>query len=164
MTYFKKHIIPYICVTGLGVLLHFTYEWSGKNSIVGLFSPVNESTWEHLKLIFFPMLLLTIWNILYSHRGDFDFLPARTIGILAAMGFTIVSFYTYIGVIGHNIDFINIILYFLAVAFGFRIENRMYGKAGFLNPCISLAILFIVILLFALFTYTAPRIGIFRVP
>lgn len=164
MTHFKKHIIPYIFVTGLGVLAHFTYEWSGKNSIVGLFSPVNESTWEHLKLIFFPMLLLTVWNILSSHRGDYDFLPARTTGILAAMGFTIVTFYTYIGVIGHNIDFINIIIYFLAVAFGFWVENRMYEKTGFLNPRTSLAVLFIVTLLFALFSYMTPHIGIFRVP
>ena len=43
----------------LGTIFHFTYEWSGKKVIIGLFSAVNESTWEHLKLLFFPMLITT---------------------------------------------------------------------------------------------------------
>ena len=38
----------------LGTLLHFTYKWSEENAIVGIFSAVNESTWEHLKLLYFP--------------------------------------------------------------------------------------------------------------
>lgn len=44
----------------VGTLLHFTYQWSGENAFVGLFSAVNESTWEHLKLAFFPMLFMAI--------------------------------------------------------------------------------------------------------
>lgn len=42
----------------LGVVLHFTFEWSNNNILVGTFSPVNESIWEHLKLLFFPMWIL----------------------------------------------------------------------------------------------------------
>ncbi len=51
----------------LGTLLHFVYEWSGSNVIVGIFSPVNESVWEHLKLLYFPM---SLWLLLgYSKFG-----------------------------------------------------------------------------------------------
>ena len=57
-------------VSLLGVLLHFTYDWSGKNPFVGLFSSVNESAWEHLKLFFFPMLLLTLFEF-RRHKGNF---------------------------------------------------------------------------------------------
>ena len=49
----------------LGTILHFTYEWSNENSIVALFSAVNESTWEHLKLLFFPMLITIIIGYFY---------------------------------------------------------------------------------------------------
>ena len=56
----KTNLFRFIFISVLGVLLHFTYEWSGDNAVVGLFSAVNESTWEHLKLLFFPFLLLTI--------------------------------------------------------------------------------------------------------
>lgn len=60
----KTNLFRFIFISVLGVLLHFTYEWSGDNAVVGLFSAVNESTWEHLKLLFFPFLLLTILEVL----------------------------------------------------------------------------------------------------
>ena len=41
----------------LGTLSHFFYKWSGQNPVIALVSPVNESTWEHMKLVFFPILL-----------------------------------------------------------------------------------------------------------
>ena len=77
----KTNLFRFIFISVLGVLLHFTYEWSGDNAVVGLFSAVNESTWEHLKLLFFPFLLLTILEVLL--RGNMlpeQFLPAREIG------------------------------------------------------------------------------------
>ena len=40
----------------IGTLSHFFYQWSGENFFVGLLSPVNETIWEHLKLLFFPAL------------------------------------------------------------------------------------------------------------
>ena len=46
-----------LCVSILGTLLHFTYRWSGRNPLIGLIAPVNESVWEHMKLLFFPMHL-----------------------------------------------------------------------------------------------------------
>ena len=52
-------ITIFICLI-LGILLHFTYEWAGENIIVGIFSAVNESTWVHLKLAFYPMLIMGI--------------------------------------------------------------------------------------------------------
>lgn len=61
----KNNILRFTIFSGifvmiLGTLLHFTFEWSGNSTFVASFSAVNESTWEHLKLLFFPMLLTTI--------------------------------------------------------------------------------------------------------
>lgn len=53
----------------LGTLFHFTYKWSGENQAVALFSSINESTWEHLKLLFFPMLLTTIIGYFLYRKG-----------------------------------------------------------------------------------------------
>lgn len=66
----KLNFFRFFFISILGVLLHFTYEWSNDNPAVGLFSAVNESTWEHLKLIFFPMLLLTMIEFLWAHIKD----------------------------------------------------------------------------------------------
>ena len=56
--------------TGItGTLLHFLFQWSTYKPAIALFSSVNESTWEHLKLLFFPVLLYTLLEcILYKGR------------------------------------------------------------------------------------------------
>jgi hypothetical protein len=52
-----------VACTLLGTLLHFAYDFSGQNFVVGLFSAINESTWEHLKLLFMPFLLTLVVKI-----------------------------------------------------------------------------------------------------
>ena len=54
--------IVFVLITGS--LAHFVYDWSGKNHIVGLFTPINESVWEHMKLLFFPMLIYSLVMLL----------------------------------------------------------------------------------------------------
>lgn len=167
----KRLILSYSFVTLLGVLLHFTYEWSGNNFFVGLFSAVNESTWEHLKLVFFPMLVLTTWNI-FNIKKSFrctdalkeQFLPVRTLSILATMLFIVIIFYTFTGVTGKNVDFINIAIYFLTIAFGFFIEKRIYKNGAFINNTASIAILLVFTFLFFIFSYHSPNVGIFSIP
>ena len=50
----KFEIIGVFFIIFLGAFLHFTFALSGNNKIVGIFSAVNESTWEHFKLAVFP--------------------------------------------------------------------------------------------------------------
>lgn len=64
MSHLKRlSVIGVIFVTLAGTLSHFLYGWSGKNALVGLFAPVNESVWEHMKLLFFPMLLYGLFMV-----------------------------------------------------------------------------------------------------
>ena len=67
----KKYCIIGIFFTVLlGTLLHFTYDLSGNSDFVAILSAVNESTWEHLKLIFFPMIVfMLIEFFIYGKRG-----------------------------------------------------------------------------------------------
>lgn len=154
-------IIRYLFVALLGVFLHFAYELSGNNPIVGLFALVIESVWEHLKLLFFPMLLLTIWDLFTSYRNNLNFLPARTIGILAGMAFIVVVYYTVTGVIGMNIAWINIVIYLLSVAYAFWIERKVCAKCRNLSITWAIIILVLFIILFIIFTIAPPALGIF---
>ena len=58
-----KRTIPYWQVAGflftavLGTFLHFLFDLTGESLVAGLFSAVNESIWEHIKLLFYPMVL-----------------------------------------------------------------------------------------------------------
>ena len=164
----KLNLFHFIFISILGVLLHFTYEWSGDNPAVGLFSAVNESTWEHLKLIFFPMLLLTMIEFLWAHIKDKplpeNYLPARTIGILSGMAFIVVVFYTLNGVLGRNYEILNIALYFAGVIYALRTENRSGSRQMCINDYVAMTILAILAVAFFAFTNYPPELGVFAVP
>ncbi len=55
----KKNLPSILAVFILGSLNHFLYDWTGGSSLAALFCPINESPWEHLKLLFFPFLFVT---------------------------------------------------------------------------------------------------------
>lgn len=154
-------IIRYLFVVLLGLVLFFAYDLSGENLIVGLFAAVNNSVWETLKLIFFPLLVLTLWDLFTSYRNNPAFLPARTTGILAGMTFYVVVFYTMTGVIGTVIFWISVIIYLLSIAYAFWIERKASGKNKWLNTTISIVILIVLVILFVIFTLAPPALGIF---
>ena len=99
----------------IGTSLHFTYEWSDNNQIVGVFSATNESTWEHLKLLFFPMLIFAIFEGINIYKETNNYIEAKTIGIVFGMLFITVFFFTYTGIIGTNFAILDIGSFFVGV-------------------------------------------------
>lgn len=160
----KFQFISFFITVIIGVLLHFTYELSNKNYIIGIFSSINESTWEHLKLIFFPMLLSTIFGYLYLGKNYSNYLCARTVSIIVSMFFTIVFFYTYTGILGRNIAFVDISSFFISVLIGEYVTYKLVNSDFKCNKTISTVILFFIFILFALFTFNPPNIGLFEDP
>lgn len=153
-------ISEFIFTAAFGTLLHFLYELSDKNKIVSIFSAVNESTWEHLKLLFFPALVFSI--IQYFIIGD-EFkciLFTKAIATLLGMLTITTLFYTFIGVVGKNFLIADIIIFLLgtAVIALFSYMRLPHGKCN----NISGAFIFIIIaVLFGLFTFNPPPIGLF---
>ena len=151
----------------LGTILHFLYEWSGDNKIIASFSAVNESTWEHLKLVFFPMLITTIVGFLVIGKDNTKFWCAKTIGIILAMSFIIVFFYTYTGIIGTNFAILDIGSFFVAVILGEYVAYKIMTNDEYKLKCnkrIAVIGLICILLCFIIFTYLPPHIGLFKDP
>jgi hypothetical protein len=70
----------------LGSILHFTFEWSGGNPVAGAFSAVNESVWEHLKLVFWPALLFMLIDYRPSKKTANNLGLAKTVCVYLACG------------------------------------------------------------------------------
>lgn len=155
-------IFSIILVSILGTLLHFTYELFGENILVASFSAVNESVWEHMKLLFFPMLLTTIIGYFYIGKNIPNFLCSKTLGILGAILFVIIFFYTYTGIIGRSIVFVDIASFFIAVILGEYIAYRLINSNFKCNNMIASIVLVILLICFVVFTYVTPNIGIFK--
>lgn len=154
-------ILRYLFIVLFGVFLHYAYELSGGNPIVGLFALVNESVWEHLKLLFFPFLTLTIWDSFTHYKNNLHFLPPRTISILIGMAFQVTCFYTITGIIGRSIAWVNILIFLLSALLVFIVEKYVCRKCCRLTIFQAIAILVLWTILFIVFTIAPPALGIF---
>ncbi len=153
-------------VTSLGgTLLHFLYDWLGKAAWIAPFSGVNESTWEHMKLLFWPMLLYAaVQSLFFKDRADFWCVKLK--GILLGIVLIPIIFYTYNGVIGRSPDWINIAIFFVTAAVSYIFETRQFNKETTVckNARLALALLCVIAVLFVVFTFKTPEIGIFKDP
>ena len=160
----KYQIFSVILTFILGTLLHFTYMLSGENKIVACFSSINESVWEHLKLLYFPMLLSAIIGLFYFGKTVPNLLCSKTIGIIAALVFTIIFFFTYTGILGKNIAFIDIASFFTSVFIGEFISYLLIINKFKCSNILAVIVLVILFICFITFTFYTPKLGIFKDP
>lgn len=160
-------IVVIILAIVFGTLLHFTYEWSGENRIVGLFSATNESVWEHLKLVFYPMLILAIVEYFVVKKEANNYIEAKSLGIFLAIAFIIVFYYTYTGIIGKTFFIIDILTFIISIILGEWVSYKLMirkSESTTLSKILSLAIIFYFLISFILFTYNPPNINLFKDP
>ncbi len=160
----KFTIFSIVFVAILGTLLHFTFEWSNYNPFVAAFSAVNESTWEHLKILFVPMLITSIIGYFYLGKNVSSYLCARVFAIITALLFTTVFFYTYTGIIGSNITILNLLSFYFAIILGEYISYRFMLSNLTCNKSKAIIFLVILTLCFVIFTYLTPQIVLFKDP
>ena len=148
-----------------GTLLHFLYEWLGEAVWIAPFSGVNESTWEHMKLLFWPMALYALVQGFFF-RGYEAFPCIKLRGIALGLGLIPLIFYTYNGVIGKSPDWINIAIFFISAAIAFIYETRaLYNeKTECRHPRLAVALISAIGILFVVFTFFTPELGIFKDP
>ena len=160
----KFEIISTILIMILGTILHFVYEWTNHNVFVGIYSPINESVWEHLKLLFYPMLLMIIIGYFCEGKKISGYLCAKVLGIIVAISFTVIFYYTYSGIIGKNFAPIDIGSFFISVLLGQYISYKKMKSNIHCNKFLAISILVIIFILFTIFTFFTPQINIFKDP
>lgn len=150
-----------IFVSVLGTLSHFLYKWSGNNFFVGLFVPVNESIWEHMKLLFFPMLIYSIF--IGKLKLQYPYICTALIyGNLIGTFSMPVLFYVYTGVLGYNISFIDIAIFYICVIIAyFTLFKTVESQKLSLYKNFLYILNIITVMAFMIFTVFPPNIGLF---
>ena len=69
MTLKKIKIINVVFLFLLSFLWHFMYDWFS-NTIFALVFPVNESIWEHMKIIYYCLLLGSILEFVLCKKNN----------------------------------------------------------------------------------------------
>lgn len=161
----KAEMIGILFCFILGTLLHFAYQWSGENLVVASFSAVNESVWEHLKLVFYPMLLMAIIEYFFVKKVVNNYMEAKTIGIFTAMSFVIVSFFTYTGIIGTHFLIMDILIFIISIILGEWISYRLIkrkNESTIQSKILASLITVFLLICFVVCTYATPTVNLFR--
>lgn len=163
LKYYTIAGIIFVLITG--TVSHFVYDWSGQNMFIGFFFPVNESTWEHMKLVFFPMLLYSF----YLNKKMKSATPCVTssflLGTLIGTLLIPIIFYTYSGILGYNLLALDLLTFAASVLAGFGVAYRAATSCNFAAYETTLKIVvFLMAIAFFYFTYFPPDIAIFENP
>ena len=156
----------FVFVSVLGILLHFLYDWSGENMFLAPISAVNESIWEHMKILFVPMFLYAILEHRFVSSVYPKFWCAKLWGILCGVLLIPVLYYTIQGAFGGSPDWVNIAIYFLVAASVFLLETHMlkHDHVCCKQPSVAFVVLCFLMVLFAILTFITPRIPLFADP
>ncbi|MCM8709430.1 DUF6512 family protein [Clostridium sp. SYSU_GA19001] len=150
----------------VGSFMHFLYDFTSKNVIIGIIAPVNESVWEHLKMILLPVILW--WTIYYLAVGGIynidknKWFTAALAALLTALITIPLLFYFYTRAFGIELLIVDILLLFIALLFGQLAGLHFYKYTKGIDSTISISIIFSLIFLFILFTFYPPHLPLFK--
>ena len=163
----RWELAAFLIAAAAGPLLHFAYGWSGENAVVAAFSAVNESTWEHMKLLFVPLFLTTLVEMAALTEQYRNFLAVKAASILLGLLLIPALYYTYTGIWGQSRAYLDIAVFYIALAAahwaGLRLLRRGRLSGGALQIGALLG-LWALAFLFVWFTYRPPHIALFLDP
>lgn len=151
-------------VAVLGTLLHFLYDWTG-SVIVAPFSAVNESTWEHMKIFFFPAFLYAAVQFWFFRKQYENFWCVKLCGICTGLLLIPVLFYTLNGAFGRTPDWVNVVIFFVSVIGAFSLEGLLLVK--WKKECaawVAIGVLTALLAAFVAFTFLTPHLPLFLDP
>lgn len=158
-------LIETLVISLLGSLLHFTYAWSKQNKFVAIFSAVNESTWEHIKLALsgiFACTLVDVWFLGDNH----NYWLAKSLQFVVPVFAIPIIFYLYQLITKRDVLILDILTFFVAaflcsLTFAFMLELPAIGPMG---EIVSLILSATIIVMYLLLTRFPMHNFLFRDP
>ena len=114
-----KCVIMLVVTLIIGSLLHNVYEWF-PNGFTALIAPVNESLWEHTKIIFYPLLLA---GFLCNREKNPVVGAAWSLAAVGASAFMLISASVYHRVFGQENFVFDLVLYGVTIVLGFLLAR-----------------------------------------
>ena len=166
-----KQNIPYWQVAGflftsvLGTFLHFLFDLTGGSLAAAIFSAVNESIWEHMKLLFYPMLVFALIEYRAWGREEPGFWCVKLFGILLGLVLIPLIYYAYTGILGVKADWFNVTIFFIAAGAAYWMETRHFASGSCpLGRKPAVAVLCLITAAFTVLTFRPIEIPLLEDP
>lgn len=149
----------------IGAALHFTFEMSNYSSMeVAYFSAVNESTWEHLKMVFFPGLVFALIQYTYVRDAVNNYILAKVAGLFIMPLVITIGWYIYAPILGRSYYPVDLFLFYLAVFLGQWASYKLLTRAPLEKKYTQYAIgvFMVMFVAFSTFTFYPPNFFLFE--
>jgi hypothetical protein len=160
-----EKILSIIFISVVGTLLHFIYDFSKHNKIVGLFTAVNESTWEHIKIALTPAFLWSIYDFIV-YKDNPNYFIAKFVSLIIIVLLIPIIFYTYKSIIKDNVLIIDIAIFYIAIIISrifFYYILKMEDFGNVVN-CIGFIFTILLFIFYITATIIPPRNFLFKDP
>ena len=149
-----------------GTFFHFLFDLTNGSRVAALISPVNESIWEHIKLLFFPMFVYALLEYYFWDKEYAQFWCIKWKCIFMGIVLIPTLYYTYTGIIGKSLEWLNIVIFFGVAGAVYFMEYKMFlkNKSCKIPPVYAFVMLCIVGILFFIVTFYPPNIPLFQDP
>lgn len=157
-------ILNFLAITTCGVFFHYIHNIFKKGIIIHVLGAINESTWEHLKLAFWPMFFSALMREVFGIADAAqNFWFAISISIIFTMVLIPVMYYFVRSIIKKEVTIVSIAIYYICVLIGLLVELYI-TNLGIGNNVIGILVIGLIIFFIALFTYKPPRNFLFKDP
>ena len=159
----EKYILYSIIILfGMGSLVHFIYNITGKLRLIGSITPVNESIWEHTKLVLIPIIFLYLIYYIFNKNLNKNRWFTSMITSLTTSIITIpLLYYFYTGAFGIESSIINILILLISFALGQLLGLFVYKNSSGISIYISIIFTILIIIMYIVFTFYPPKLPIF---
>ncbi|GIM30666.1 hypothetical protein CPJCM30710_33320 [Clostridium polyendosporum] len=159
-----SELIGIIFIMFVGLALHFIYELSNKNFVVGLFSSVNRSIWESLKLGFFPIVFYSVIENLTIKNYVKNFFTAKAISSIFLNLFIIIMMLVFKTNLDKDILVVDIGIFIIGCILAQLISIKILTLRNHypVINLLSLLFLFILTLIFFVYTINPPNYWLFQ--
>ncbi len=158
-------IISFLFISSLGTLFHFTHGWFKRGFLLHVFSALNESTWEHMKMLLAPTLFVSLLQLIFL-QGIYENFWNGVLLLLIVEILTIPILFEPLRFFIKKVPFaFTIIIFYLAIFLGLLVEYFVLKNNYVLfGDFIALVFVFLLVMLFGVFSYYPPKIFLFRDP
>lgn len=106
----KCYILMFLIYSIFGTILHFTFKWSKNNIVIGIFSAVNESVWEHIKLLLTPIFIYSFIDFLLNKNR---YLFTLSIELVLSIFLIIIFYELKLMLFGNKKNYLNILCFYI---------------------------------------------------
>lgn len=170
---FKFVILSSIGAFALASLFHFLYDWI-QVPLLGIFFPVNESVWEHLKLCFYPIVLVWIlpWGEFFprwhkkGEKGCWLLVAFSGAAVsVTVAGITVLTwYYTLFSGFSINGLWVDLLLLWIGIVLGQSLGLYVTWRSFKIYQWIAIFYLLIIAVIFGVLTFYPLRLPVFLSP